>query len=229
MTFSPKSYLAVQLAIGALIIIGATWLFGRIAEDVMTADRLTVIDTEVAAWLHARHTPLLVSTMRIISSLHSTVVISVMTSLVAVRVWRMKRWDWLLALVLTVPGGMLLNVALKIVFHRPRPVFNDPLLTLSSYSFPSGHTMAATSFYGVLSWLAIRGIKTWYWRVMAMSGAAFMVLLVAFSRIYLGAHYLSDVLGALCEGLAWLAICLTTVETMRRRRRSKQSGVKASK
>jgi membrane-associated phospholipid phosphatase len=145
-----------------------------------------------------------------------------MTFFVAVQMLRLKLWHWLLALVLTVPGGMLLNVVLKIVFHRPRPVFTDPMVSFSGYSFPSGHTMSTTLFYGVLSWLAIRQIKAWYWRVVVISGGGFMVVFVAFSRIYLGAHYLSDVLGAIAEGLAWLAVCLTTIEAMRRHRMSKR-------
>ncbi|WP_395406963.1 phosphatase PAP2 family protein [Pseudoduganella sp. UC29_106] len=92
--------------------------------------------------------------------------------------------------------------------------FDEPLLTLATYSFPSGHTVAATLFYGLLAcYLVMRG-RRW----LPVAGATLMVLLVACSRMYLGVHYLSDVLAAVAEGVAWLAICVTGMSTWRRRR-----------
>jgi undecaprenyl-diphosphatase len=72
--------------------------------------------------------------------------------------------------------------------------------------------------------LALSQVRRWQWRLLAILGAALLVLLVGFSRIYLGAHFLSDVLAAIAEGLAWLAFSLIAVETIRRRQeRSSQS------
>jgi undecaprenyl-diphosphatase len=70
----------------------------------------------------------------------------------------------------------------------------------------------------VLAFFAVTILKSWRWRVRAVLSACVMVLLVGFSRIYLGAHFLSDVLGAAAAGLAWLAFCLTAVGTLRRYR-----------
>lgn len=215
---SPESYLGLHLTLGALVLIGATWLFGNIAEDVMTGDPLTILDHNVAVWLHARATPRLTTIMLVITYLHSMPGVSVMALGVALYLWRRRCLYWMLALILTVPGGMLLNVLLKHAFHRVRPSFDNPILTLTTYSFPSGHTMTATVFYGVLAAFAVRKIKSWQGRLLVILGAGLMILLVGFSRIYLGAHYLSDVLGAMAEGLAWLALCLTAVDTLRRRR-----------
>jgi undecaprenyl-diphosphatase len=114
---------------------------------------------------------------------------------------------------------MLLNKLLKYAFHRPRPFFTDPIISLDSYSFPSGHTMAATVLYGVLAAYFVANTRDWRRRVLVICGAGFLILLVAFSRMYLGAHYLSDVLGAIAEGLAWLALCLTVVHFFWQRRR----------
>ena len=83
--------------------------------------------------------------------------------------------------------------------------------------------MAATVLYGVLATFAVRVIEAWRWRVLAVLVAGLMILLVGFSRIYLGAHYLSDVLAALAEGLAWLALCITAVETIRRHQQTLKS------
>jgi hypothetical protein len=132
---------------------------------------------------------------------------------------RWKRcWFGLVALVLVVPGGMVLDFLLKIAFHRHRPNFEDSFLIFHGYSFPSGHTMVATLLYGVLAAFAVSALESWRWRVGAVLGAFVMVLLIGFSRMYLGAHYLSDVLGAAAAGLAWLALSLTAVDALRRSR-----------
>ena len=97
------------------------------------------------------------------------------------------------------------------------PHFVDPILSLTSYSFPSGHTMTATVLFGVLAAYFAATTSGWGYRTLIILSAALLILSVAFSRIYLGAHYLSDVLGALAEGLAWLALCLTGVYSIWRK------------
>jgi undecaprenyl-diphosphatase len=82
--------------------------------------------------------------------------------------------------------------------------------------------MMATVFYGTLCALIVSRIVFWRWRVLAIVAAGVMILLVGFSRIYLGAHYLSDVLAAIAEGLAWIAFCLLAVGELERRRKWKQ-------
>ncbi len=116
-------------------------------------------------------------------------------------------------------GGSLLNIFLKHIFHRQRPVLENPLVTLTSYGFPSGHTMGATLFYGLMALFAVGWCVSWQSRVLAGNIAGALILLVGLSRIYLGAHYLSDVMGAMAAAIVWLAVCWTAVETLRRRSR----------
>jgi undecaprenyl-diphosphatase len=112
----------------------------------------------------------------------------------------------------------LLNVLLKSAFHRERPVLEQPLVVLHSYSFPSGHTMGATLLYGLAAVFAFYWVRSWPGRVWIVAAASCSTFLVGLSRVALGAHFLSDVLGAAAAGLAWLAVCVTSVETLRRRR-----------
>ncbi len=226
---SPKGYLGLHLTLGALALVGSSWLFGDIAEDVVTGNPLTVVDLKVAEWLHERATPTLTAVMLFISLLGSTLFVSGVVFATAIWLLWQRHWYRLAALVLAVPGGMLLNVLLKHAFRRGRPLFDNPLLTLASYSFPSGHAVAATLLYGALASFAVWRLRAWCGRVLAVLAAVSLVLLVSFSRLYLGVHYLSDVLAGTAAGVAWLAICLTGVDTARRRRlqiKSTQSGQK---
>ena len=215
---SPEGYLGLHLTIGALILIASTWLFAAIAEDVVKAERLTVIDREFSAWLHAHTTPTITALLIIVTRIHASIGITILTLAAFFYLLRRGLRAQSVALAASVFGGMLLNVILKNTFLRARPHFADPILTLTSYGFPSGHTMMATCFYGALGAFAIANLKRWNWRVLAGLGAGFMILLVGFSRIYLGAHYVTDVLGAFAEGAVWLAFCLTAVNVLHRRK-----------
>jgi len=204
-------------------LIGASWLFGGIAEDVLAGDPLTVIDVRVAEWFHTRAIPVLTQCMLVITNLQGPTGISILMVLaVAYLAWK-RDWYWLLCLMVTVPSGMLLNVLMKYAFHRARPSFDHPLLVLSSYSFPSGHAAGATLFYGVLSAMLVSKIGPWRWRVIIVLTALTLVILVALSRIYLGVHYLSDVLGGFAEAMAWLTLCLLGIHTYWQHRAASQS------
>jgi membrane-associated phospholipid phosphatase len=177
------------------------------------------LDLQVAQWFHLHAFEPMTSFMVWVSLLHSTAGALILAGVFAAYLWRRQAHYWVLAVVASVPGGMLLNVLLKYVFQRGRPVFAQPLVTLTTYSFPSGHTVAAILLYGVLaSYLVMErrrpAVLAW-----ALPGCVLMVLLVAISRMYLGAHYLSDVLGAMVEGVAWLALC---IGAMSRAQRSRQ-------
>ncbi|HEU5317074.1 MAG TPA: VTT domain-containing protein, partial [Chloroflexota bacterium] len=130
---------------------------------------------------------------------------------------RMREKYWILTLWLAVGGGLLLNWLLKLSYERARPRFDDPLLTLTTYSFPSGHTAGAVVFYGVLAAFLVSRFHQPWKRLACVTGAVVAVALVAFSRMYLGAHYLSDVLAAICSSTAWLVLCLASVHALVRR------------
>jgi undecaprenyl-diphosphatase len=215
--FSPGGWFLLQLAGGAALFIVAAWIFGGIAEDVVEKDPITVLDAELASWLHLRAFAPFTRFMLAVSSLHGIAGVSALTAVFALYLlWRRERY-WLLALLLAVPGGMLLNVLMKYAFRRERPRFDDPLVTLATYSFPSGHTLAATVLYGALAAYLLVRVSSTAARCVVLGTALLLVTLVAFSRMYLGAHFLSDVLAAIAEGVAWLSLCLMATTTLQRR------------
>ena len=207
-TVPPATRLGLRLGLGALLLIAAAWLFGAIAEDVVTGDPITLVDVELAQWLHHHASAGLTRWMLVVTDLHSTIAVSGYAAIAAVYFLRTRQPRWLVTLVLCLAGGMALNVAMKLAFQRARPVFDHPLLTLSSYSFPSGHVLGSTIMYGlVVVWVFARTPKPG-WRLLAIGVAALAIALVAFTRLYLGVHYLTDVGAAFLEGIAWLTLCL---------------------
>lgn len=208
----------LHLTIGALVLLAAGWLFGGIAEDVVTADAITTFDVQVAHWFHAHATLQLTRLMLFVTHLHDPAAMLAWCTLLGLFLAWKKQWYWLLALAVCVPGGMLLNVLMKYAFQRARPSFGDPILTLTTYSFPSGHAAGSTLFYGFAAAYLMSMVRPWYWRAAIGLSAALLIALVGLSRLYLGVHYLSDVLAAICEGAAWLALCITAVGTLHRHR-----------
>ncbi len=208
---SLKGFLGLHLLAGLMVFATMTLTLGEISEDVINREPLTVADAQLSTWLHVRGSPPLTTAMLVSTSLGATwTVTCIAAGFLFYLLWR-RRFYWFAGVASSVFGGMLLNKLLKYVFHRARPHFDDPILRLTSYSFPSGHTMMATVLYGVLAAYLLAEAKDWRQRVLIIPAVGFLILLVGFSRIYLGAHYLSDVLGALAEGLAWLSLCLTVV------------------
>ena len=221
---SPGSHLGLQLTLGALLLLGASWLFGGIAEDVVSGDALTRVDLQVAQWFHVHATAPVTRALLVITHLHDPrSVIAAVLLLALFLAWK-RDWYWLTALALSVPLGMLLNVGMKYAFQRARPSLDNPLLTLTTYSFPSGHVAGATLLYGLLAALLVTKVSAWRWRALIVLAAIALVLLVALTRVYLGVHYLSDVLAAFAEGVAWLALCLTGLNSYWQHARSRGKG-----
>ncbi|SHN30698.1 undecaprenyl-diphosphatase [Duganella sacchari] len=211
----------MHLTVGMALLLVSGYVFHELAEAVMGQQAITLLDVQVAHWFNAHATEPYTSLMLGVSAMHSVAGMVVLFCLLALYLWRAQARYWLLALVVSVPGGMVLNVMLKHLFQRTRPVFDEPLVMLATYSFPSGHTTAATCFYGLLVSYLVIARPAWSVRLGTVVLCLTMVLLVAFSRVYLGAHYVSDVLAAMAESVAWLAVCITAISTLRRRREAK--------
>jgi undecaprenyl-diphosphatase len=173
-------------------------------------------DHEVAGWFHAHLTRTFVSVLRAFTEFGSSEWIGVVLFLLVVFfIWK-RWWPSLVTLVVAVPGGMLLNELLKQLVHRHRPFVDGPFVDWSGYSFASGHTIGATLLYGQLALFILPAMKARHWRRLTVASAVLLIALVGFSRIALGAHFLTDVLAAIVFGVLWLAFCLFAGKPMRR-------------
>lgn len=168
----------------------------------------TAADLDLAAWFHSHASPALTRVVIVITNLHSNLAINFMAAALGVLLLKERRRDWFITLMLAVPAGLALNVMLKHLFALERPRFDHPLLALETYSFPSGHAAGAMLFYGFLVAYFAQRTADRRTRAVQVALGAMLVLLVAFTRVYLGVHYLSDVVAGVAWSLAWLTLCL---------------------
>ncbi|MEO7741723.1 MAG: phosphatase PAP2 family protein [Usitatibacter sp.] len=216
-SLSPRALTAVGWI--AFVVAGA--IFFELAWNVASHAPLVALDARVATWLHRHRSPTLTSLMFAVTHTHSTIGMTAASIVMAIVLARMREWYWMFTLALAMAGGLLLNVAIKHAYERARPHFDDPLVTLDTFSFPSGHTAGATLFYGVLGAFLVSRYFDRRARAAIVTAAILAVSLVAFSRMYLGAHYLSDVLAAASSSTVWLVLCLSSVHALVKRLRSR--------
>lgn len=184
-----------------VVVGGATSIFLWLAGEVLERETFP-LDAPLLLLVHRLSTPWLDMLMIGISWIGSPGAFLV-TPIAMVWLWRQRRLVAALTLVVSTVGAGLLNLWLKLFFARPRPSIFPPVIIDTSYSFPSGHTMGAVALYGFLAYMFWQQRRR-VWALLAM----LFVLLIALSRIYLGVHYPSDILGALAVSIIWLALVL---------------------
>lgn len=196
---SPRSVARLALVLG----IAAAIAFGVLGEEISDREPVAV-DTGAAQFLHGFSSPLLDTLMRLASFVGSAWFVIPALALVALLLLSRGRLAQAVFLATAYAGSGALNYLLKLFFHRQRPSLPWSAAE-HDYSFPSGHSMNSFVFYVGLAavvWLVVgrrAGITT-------LVGGLLIVLLVGLSRIYLGYHYVSDVLGGYAAGLLWLAV-----------------------
>ena len=195
--------LTVGLALGLLLSLGVIALFAKIVEDVVEGESRR-FDDVVLLWIHANTPDWLYGPMRVVTTLGYYWVVFPLLVLAAYAFYRRgHRVSARLLLVATL-GSIVLTTAIKTIVQRARPELFDSGYTASFYSFPSGHATIAVGFYGTLTLLVawrLRGF--WRWAV-AVAGVA-LVLLIGFSRLYLGVHYPTDVLAGYLAAPLWVS------------------------
>lgn len=172
-------------------------------------------DHSIAAWCRSHLTTDKANILCILSEPGSESTVAIALTLGVIFLTIQRRWRSLAALLMIVPGGLMLNSLIKLAVHRHRPVVPSQFALWDGFSFPSGHTIGATLLYGAMCLAIYRAFRAWHIRALSGAGASLVVVAVGFSRVALVAHYLSDVLAAIVVGLAWMALCLATLRLAR--------------
>jgi membrane-associated phospholipid phosphatase len=198
-------------------VINAAFLFEPPTAILGLTNPFQNADQGIATWFHARLTPAFAGVLHTLTEFGSGKSIGIVVFLLVLFfVWK-RWWPSLVMLLVAVPCGMLLNEWLKLVVHRNRPFVEGTFVDWSGYSFVSGHTIGATLLYGQLLLFVLPSLKGRHVRLLCIFTAVSLVLLVGFTRIALGAHFLTDVLAAIFFGVIWLMLCTVLGKSVRRR------------
>jgi undecaprenyl-diphosphatase len=202
---------------------GAAWLFVVLAGEVMEGetrafDRWVLLSLRQPADLaNPVGPPWLEESMRDISALGSNVVLALMTTMVCGFLLIVRRRREMILLIVAVTTGTILCSLLKIGFDRPRPDLVPYATQVFTRSFPSGHSMMAAVVYLTLAAIVSRGQTARPIRIYMLSVAVVLSVLIGTSRIYLGVHWPTDVLGGWAVGAGWALLCWAIALWLERR------------
>lgn len=208
--------LVIRWALGLIVILGLVAIFTDLAEDVWFREGFTW-DAPVILAIHQFSRPWLDTLMRILTQAGEIGAVVVALLAAAWFIWKHKRLD-AASILISLSGSAALNTLLKILLKRPRPSLFPPLVVESGFSFPSGHVTASVAVYGFLA--------VWFWRTHRRGWAVFSaawIPVVAVSRVYLGVHYPSDILGALIFTSLWLVVVFAVGDWYARSSRTKST------
>jgi len=202
---SPRGFwLTFTLAIAAL----AVWAFAGLTQDVVAHDEMALVDPQFESWVVAHRIGWVSSAMQIVTWLGSTaIIVPLMLGAAVGFVTRRRDWRSAALLVIAVAGAAGLYEFVKPVVGEPRPPATIWIGHFGGAAFPSGHATQGVAFYGMLALLLSRG-RSLRARALIWTSAAVIALAIGASRIYLGAHWLSDVLAGYALGTAWVALIL---------------------
>jgi len=204
--------LFVSAAVALACLVG----FWELAEDFASSSAVARFDSAVSAAVQALRSPGLTVLMRAVTAAGGTVVVTAVTVVLVLALWRRGRTSDAGFVAAAVGGGALLSALAKGHFGRVRPPANGALISLpESFSFPSGHSMASLCLGTAVAYLALRSEMTRSAKIAVVGGCGAYALAVGVSRVYLGVHWPSDILASWLLGASWLAVVIGVAESRR--------------
>lgn len=208
--------LSLRLLSVWIICILFTGFFAYIARSIHL-QTISSFDEPIIDFVQSAEVPGLTSIMKLFTNIGSTTSVTLLAILtLGVLLWKKYRAQAVLFTIVLVGTGIL-NQVLKLIFKRERPDFNR-LIDIGGYSFPSGHTMMAFSLYTVLAYIVWRNLKTTGSRIAIAIVAIFMIVMIAVSRIYLGVHFPSDIVGGILASSVWLFASIAMYQRFQRKK-----------
>lgn len=200
----PYFYIAISLAASAILLD----LFVEVTENTLLKSEMVYFDATVIAFIQQFVTPERTKWVLLLTDSGSAQ-FYLIGGCALFLYWLVKRRpDKAFILTVCLGGAGLLNFLLKHLFERSRPDILR-IITETGYSFPSGHAMGALCFYGIAAFFLCLRLERPKYKLLLSLFAAFYILLIGLSRIYLGVHYPSDVLAGYIAGSTWLFFCIS--------------------
>jgi undecaprenyl-diphosphatase len=211
--FSPEYWYGRKLTIALVSLFLSLFIFCAIFYGYSSRGPLYYLDLKVHLLIGEVVIPPITIMMKDITFLGSKYFVWGIAALIFVYLMLKKEWWTILALVMSIRVAEPVISFLKEVFHRPRPM--PQIITAEGYSFPSGHAFHAMLIYGFMIYLAWKFIRNNALRRLIFILCPFLILLIGLSRIYLGVHWLTDILAGYCAGFSWLLINILVVRIIR--------------
>ncbi len=205
--FSNERFTGLPLTILFVFVLAA--LFG-IIQDYLSHGPLFALDIRLSNLLYSLRRSDLLLFFYGVTLLAEASVIIVSALVFTLVLWFKRQRILVLGVWLSLMASEIITSALKLQFHRDRPVYR--VITEDTFSFPSGHATIAVAFYGFIAYLFLRQLKSRKAKVLLMSGFIFLVILIDSSRLYLDVHFLSDVLAGNMIGFFGLIVSIVVVE-----------------
>lgn len=212
--------------IGVMMVLLGGLLFGALAINLQTHGPLLQVDTRVANDLHAialQSSPAIRQVMIFGFYLGEQGILAI--GLILVLYFLYKRfWSGLSMVVIAWAGEGAIWLVLSQYFHRARPVFDVSVWRqMTEPGFPSGHSLSAVMCFGLLAYLLVPKIPSRFWKAVVIVTAGLVILYIGFSRMFVGDHYLTDVLAGYGLGVAWSGLVYTLVEVISKKMKHKTS------
>ena len=221
--FSREETAGLYVTVGFFACAIVAVLFGVLADSVFDVHGKTAFDRDVTMAIELEHTPALNRIAVAVTFFGDHRFLLPATLAVTASLLLMKHRVSAILFFGVVIGGWLLESLIKIVYHRARPDLWPALVTEKTFSFPSGHATMSTLFYGAVAALVLHLSRNRTVRAVTLALATLVILGVCYSRIYLGAHWATDVVAGMLIGLFWVSVCSTGVEYFARRRGRKSA------
>jgi membrane-associated phospholipid phosphatase len=223
----PGAYLLIRLAIGFAIVVGAAWLFAEAAEVLGSsadARRAGELDQVFSNAVRRGIGPTAFQFFSTVTHFADTATLTTLAIAGALALlWTGRRW-LALAFAGAIGGNALLNITLKNIFERARPLHDQAEELARGFSFPSGHTSGAVVAYGMLAYVLIRSLgpaRAARVKLPLVLAATALAFTIGCSRVFIQAHFATDVLAGFASGSAWLAVCIGSAEWLRHYRRAR--------
>ena len=207
----PWARLIVGAGLGFALIVGAALMFAAIADEVVEGGALQRVDQAFMDEVQ-RGTPATVREgFQLITRLGDPPALAALWVVGALVLWWRGERVLAIAFSAAIAGNALLNPALKLVFERVRPLDAAGLPLAPGFSFPSGHSSSAVVGYGMLAYVLLRTLPR-AWHLPAVLAASAIAFSVGASRVFVQAHFATDVLAGFASGSAWLVTCIVSAE-----------------
>jgi undecaprenyl-diphosphatase len=203
------------LILGFLVAVCALWFFAWLAEE-MLEGATAQFDSQVRSAIHAHSSDQLTAIMKFLTFFGSSLVMAPLAILILAICYIRREFHVLEILAATFAGAVVLELLLKVIFQRPRPVPFFDLPQPATYSFPSGHALFSFCFFAGLAVVVSSRLARPAAKIALWFFAFVLIFGIGFSRVYLGVHYPSDVLAGYAAGIVWVATLQFAVDLHRR-------------